>query len=93
MEAEQAKNNLHVERCDLMPRFLIIIEPGDHNYSAYVPDLPGFITTGKTPEEIKKNMREAIIMHLEGMIEDNEPIPVSSILAEYMDVPSPTSAA
>jgi predicted RNase H-like HicB family nuclease len=76
-----------------MQRFLIIIEPGDRNYSAYVPDLPGCIATGKTLEEVKKHMREAISMHLEGMMEDNEPIPTSSSLAEYVDVPSPTSAA
>lgn len=76
-----------------MHRFLIIIEPGSHNYSAYAPDLPGCIATGKTLEEVKRNMRQAISMHLEGMLEDNESIPLSSSLAEYMDVPSPTSAA
>lgn len=76
-----------------MYRFLVIIEPGPNNYSAYVPDLPGCIATGKTLEEVKKNMQEAISMHLEGMLEDNEPIPSSPSLAEYMDVPSPTSAA
>jgi predicted RNase H-like HicB family nuclease len=76
-----------------MHRFLVIIEPGAHNYSAYAPDLPGCIATGKTLEEVKSNMREAINMHLQGMMEDNDPIPSSSSLAEYMDVPSPTSAA
>jgi predicted RNase H-like HicB family nuclease len=76
-----------------MHRFLIIIEPGSYNYSAYVPDLPGCIATGRTLDEVKSNMREAISMHLEGMLEDNEAIPSSSSLAEYMDVPSPTSAA
>lgn len=76
-----------------MHRFLIIIEPGSLNYSAYVPDLPGCIATGKTLDEVKRNMREAISMHLEGMLEDHESIPSSSSLAEYMDIPSPTSAA
>lgn len=76
-----------------MHRFLVIIEPGSHNYSAYVPDLPGCIATGKTLEEVKRNMREAISLHLAGMLEDNEAIPSSSSLAEYMDIPSPTSAA
>lgn len=76
-----------------MHRFLVIIEPGSHNYSAYVPDLPGCIATGKTLEEVKRNMRAAIGMHLEGMLEDNEPIPSSASLAEYMDIPLPTSAA
>jgi predicted RNase H-like HicB family nuclease len=76
-----------------MRRFLIIIEQGSHNYSAYVPDLPGCIATGKTVEEVKANMREAIKMHLEGMIEDQESIPLSQTMAEYVDVAIPDPAA
>jgi predicted RNase H-like HicB family nuclease len=75
-----------------MHRFLVIIESGKRNYSAYVPDLPGCVATGKTLEEVKSNMREAIALHLQGMMEDNDPIPPSSSLAEYINVPSPTSA-
>jgi len=74
-------------------RFLIVIEKGDHNYSAYVPDLPGCIATGDTVEEVKANMREAIKMHLEGMVEDQESIPPSQTLAEYVDVAIPDPAA
>ena len=76
-----------------MQRFLIIIESGSHNYSAYAPDLPGCIATGRTLEEVKSNMREAISMHIQGMLEDHEPIPTSSSLAEYMDIPLPPPAA
>ena len=76
-----------------MYRYLVIIEPGDHNYSAYVPDLPGCITTGTTYEEVKKNIREAITLHLRGMVEDHEPIPVPQTTAEYADVSFPDSAA
>ncbi len=75
-----------------MYRFLIIIEPGSRNYSAYVPDLPGCVATGRTKEEVEKNMREAIAMHIEGMIEDGDPIPTPS-LAEYLEVSVPNSAA
>jgi predicted RNase H-like HicB family nuclease len=76
-----------------MRRYLIIIEQGSHNYSAYVPDLPGCIATGKTVEEVKSNMREAIRMHLQGMIEDQELIPASQTMAEYVDVAIPDPAA
>lgn len=76
-----------------MRKFLIIIEQGSHNYSAYAPDLPGCIATGKTVEEVKANMREAIKMHLEGMIEDQEAIPTSQTMAEYVDVTIPDPAA
>jgi len=76
-----------------MYRYLIIIESGEHNYSAYVPDLPGCITTGATHEEVQKNMRDAIALHLRGMIEDHKPIPVPQVTAAYADVPFPNSAA
>ena len=70
-------------------RFLIIIQEGKHNYGAYAPDLPGCVATGHTREEVEKNMREAIILHLQGMIEDQEPIPTSHTSAEYIDVSLP----
>jgi predicted RNase H-like HicB family nuclease len=72
-----------------MYRFLIIIETGPQNYSAYAPDLPGCVATGKTREEVEQNMREAIALHLQGMIEDQEPIPSTQTIAEYIDVSLP----
>lgn len=61
-----------------MHRYLVLYEKGENNYSAYAPDLPGCIATGKTLEETKKNMQEAIEMHVEGLLEDGLPIPESS---------------
>jgi len=43
-----------------MYKYLIIIEKANGNYSAYSPDLPGCVATGKIVEETKKNMQEAI---------------------------------
>lgn len=54
-----------------MYRFLVIIEKGSQSYGAYSPDLPGCVAVGETQEEVEKNMREAIVMHLQGMIEDS----------------------
>lgn len=76
-----------------MYRFLIIIEEGDRNYSAYAPDLPGCIATGRTYEEVEENMRKAIAMHVQGMIEDHEPIPDTHTKAEYIDVTLPPHSA
>ncbi len=76
-----------------MYRFLIIIEKCNENYGAYSPDLPGCVAVGDTLEEVEKNMREAIAMHIQGMIEDHEPIPVPQTTAKYMDIPIPNSAA
>jgi len=69
-----------------MHRFLVVIEKAGANYSAYSPDLPGCVATGDTREEAEANMHEALQLHVEGMIEDGEPIPESAALAEYMVV-------
>ena len=68
--------------------YLIIIEQTQDGYSAYVPDLPGCISTGKNKAETEKNIREAIIFHLEGMKEDGEEIPTSKSDAYKINIPS-----
>ncbi len=40
-------------------------EEGEHNWSAYSPDLPGCVSTGKTRADVERNMQEAIRGHLE----------------------------
>lgn len=53
----------------------IIVEKASDGFTAYVPELPGCITFGNSLDEIKENIREAITLQLEGMIEDGEEIP------------------
>ncbi len=67
-----------------MHKFLIVIEKANGNFSAYAPDLPGCVATGATREEVERNIHEAIEMHIEGLREDNTPIPESSSSAEYV---------
>ena len=71
-----------------MYHFLIVIEKTKNNYSAYSPDLPGCVATGKTREEAERNMHEAVEMHIQGLIEDELPIPESTAYAEYIAVPA-----
>ena len=71
-----------------MKRYAVVIEQGPDNLSAYVPDLPGCVTTGKTVEEIERNVREAISFHLEGMREDGEPLPEPTTVALEIEVHS-----
>jgi len=69
-----------------MPKYTIIIEKTKNNYSAYCPDLPGCIATGKTKEEVIKNMKEAIEFHLEGLRQENLPIPEAKTIAYQLEV-------
>ena len=71
-------------------RYAVIFERAVSNWAAYVPDLPGCITTGKTLEETERNIREAIEGHLQTMREYGDPIPEPSSFAKDVEV---TSAA
>ena len=66
-------------------KFLIIIEKGANNYSAYSPDVLGCAATGKTIEETLENMRGALEFHFEGMIENGEKIPAPKSLNYYVE--------
>ena len=69
-----------------MTRYAVVFEKAQNNWAAYVPDLPGCITTGRTLEETKRNMREAIRLHLEAMAEVGEPIPPPSVDVDYVEL-------
>ncbi len=72
-----------------MYRFLIVVEKTESGYSAYSPDLPGCVATGSTKEETEQNMYEAIEIHVEGMLEDNLPIPDSKTTSEFILLRNP----
>ena len=67
-------------------RYAIVIETAENNYSAYVPDLPGCVTTGATVAEVESEIREVITFHVEGLLEDGLPIPPPLSQVENMEV-------
>ncbi len=66
-------------------KYLVVVEKAEKNYAAYVPDLPGCIATGSTPEEVQTNIRSAIALHIEGLREDGLPIPEPQTQAEFVE--------
>ncbi len=65
-------------------KYLVVIEKANDNFSAYLPDIPGCVATGKTKEEVRQNILEALSLHLEGLKEDGLPIPPPSSEADYV---------
>ena len=65
-------------------KYLVIIERGDQNYSAFSPDVPGCIATGKSVEATIDEMRSALEFHIEGIVENGESIPKSKGLDYYI---------
>ena len=69
-----------------MKEYLVIFEWTGRNYSAYVPDLPGCITTGKSVEDAERNMKEAISLYVDTLREDGKPVPEPTTQARPVSV-------
>jgi predicted RNase H-like HicB family nuclease len=69
-----------------MKKYLIIVEETETGYSAFSPDVPGCGATGKTKEEVERNIQEAIQFHLEGLREEGYDIPEPNSYSSYIDV-------
>ncbi|SKB15084.1 conserved hypothetical protein [Planktothrix sp. PCC 11201] len=69
-----------------MKEYVAIFEWAGSNYSAYVPDLPGCISTGKTLEETENNIKEAIELYIDTLREDGQPIPEPSLTVKAISV-------
>ena len=73
-------------------KYTVVIERTPNNYAAYVPDLPGCVTTASTREALLEEIREAIEFHIEGMREDGDPVPEPRATSATVEVSEPTGA-
>lgn len=67
-------------------KYLVIIEQTDTGYSAFSPDLPGCVATGRTKEGAERNMTDAITFHLDGMKQEGLTIPQPRTSSTYLEV-------
>ena len=61
-----------------MNQYVVLFEKSSTGYGAYAPDLPGCVATGRTLDETRQRMAQAIEMHLATMREDGDSIPEPS---------------
>jgi predicted RNase H-like HicB family nuclease len=66
--------------------YLVIFEWATGNYSAYVPDLPGCVSTGRTLEETETSIKEAIALYIDALRDDGKPIPEPTTTARPVRV-------
>ena len=55
-------------------------------WGAYLPDLPGCVAVGRSRDDVMQLIREAIPMHLEAMIADDDPMPEPGRYSEQLRV-------
>lgn len=66
---------------------IIIEKDKNSDYGVTVPDLPGCYSAGSTLNEAIENAREAILLHIEGLLEDEEIIPEPSNTETFKNIP------
>jgi predicted RNase H-like HicB family nuclease len=72
--------------------YLVVIERGRQGYGAYVPDLPGVGVAGRTLPEVRRLIRRAVELHVNGLREDKLPVPRPRARSEWVDIPGPSPA-
>ena len=53
----------------------VIERANDGSYFAYVLDMPGCVACGKALEEVREEIRAALVLHIASLREHNEPVP------------------
>jgi predicted RNase H-like HicB family nuclease len=67
-------------------KYAVIFEQAETNWAAYVPDLPGCVTTGGTLEETERNIREAISGHIQTLRDFGERVPEPTSIAKEVEI-------
>jgi predicted RNase H-like HicB family nuclease len=66
-------------------KYAVIIEKGPTSYGAHVPDLPGCVAVGDSVAEVKRLIREAVELHIDGLVEDGLPVPEPTTECDYVE--------
>jgi predicted RNase H-like HicB family nuclease len=69
-----------------MKKYLVVIEPTQTGFSAYSPDLPGCVSTGRTREEVEQNIREAITFHVDGLRDEGQAVSEPASYSAYIEL-------
>lgn len=70
----------------------LIRKDTDSDFGVDFPDFPGCISAGTTLDEARRMAQEALELHVGGMIEDGEALPVGSSLETIMADPENADA-
>ena len=72
----------------MIVKYAVVFEQAQNNWAAYVPDLPGCMTTGRTLEETETNIREAIVGHMRTLRDFGDPVPQPTSIAREVEISS-----
>lgn len=64
---------------------IVIHKDPESTFGVTVPDLPGCFSAGDTLDEALRMSQEAIELHIEGLLEDNDAVPMPHSIDEHQD--------
>jgi predicted RNase H-like HicB family nuclease len=64
---------------------IVIHKDPESTFGVTVPDLPGCFSAGGTLDEALRMSQEAIELHIEGLLEDNDAVPMPHSIDEHQD--------
>jgi predicted RNase H-like HicB family nuclease len=76
----------YLETGRLAMKFAVIIEKAGSSYGAYVPDLPGCVAAGDSPDEVTALIRKGIKLHVDAMRADGEMIPEPTTQVRELEI-------
>jgi predicted RNase H-like HicB family nuclease len=63
----------------------LIHKDDDSDFGVSFPDFPGCVAAGGSMDEARAMAEQALSLHIDGMLEDNEKIPAPSDLSSVME--------
>lgn len=69
-----------------MTTYTVIYEKSETSWGAYVPDLPGAMAAGESPEDVELLIREAVEFHIEGLKAEGLEAPAAASSAGTLEV-------
>lgn len=64
---------------------VVVHKDKDSDYGVIIPDIPGCYSAGSNYDTALQNAVEAIECHLEGLLLDNEALPVASLIDDWIE--------
>jgi predicted RNase H-like HicB family nuclease len=70
-----------------MKKYLIVIEETGSGYTAYSPDLPDCVVSGRTRAEVEHKIRHSVALHLQDLRQCGEVLPEPRSFPSYIELP------
>lgn len=80
-----SRNSIRVEKANIANYLAVVHKEPKSDFGVSFPDFPGCVTAGATLDEAKNMAHDALSLHVKGLLEDGESMPVPSKPEDILD--------